>query len=454
MRATRALVLGAALLGGVLVATPRDATGAYVGASRDATGALVERSPMPPGNEIRVRGVAGDTVVSLLPTPGGGLVRADVLARLLGGRLDSAGIGRWDLTLYATTIELRAGMPFATYHGYPLPLSEATRVVGGHPHVSLQLFSEIIPRFGIGILWDRERAEVRLFQAIASRAGPATLPRRDEAESTVSQASRAVTPTADAPRVVTPEPGAPKGLSRKYKIVVDAGHGGKDPGNPGSVVNGRRMWEAGLTLAISLRLEKELKRRGFDVYMTRRTDTLIDLYDRGPLANKQGADMFISIHTNAANPKWKNASGVRGFETYFLSEARTEDERRVAAMENAVVRFESTVEAESGDPLSFLMADIAQNEHLRESSDLAAVVQQRLGAAHPGRSRGVKQAGLVVLAGAYMPAVLVEVGFGSNPSDAKWMSSAQGQHATAVALADATMEYLLHYERRMQLSRR
>lgn len=468
MRATRALVLGGALLGGALVATPRDATGALVGASRDATGVLAERAAMPPGHEIRVRGVAGDTVVSLLPTPGGGLVRADVLARLLGGRLDSAGIGRWDLTLYATTIELRAGIPFATYHGYPLPLSEATRVVGGHPHVSLQLFSEIIPRFGIGILWDRERAEVRLFQAIASRAGPASLPRRDEAESVVARASRTVTPDRDAtgatsrPRTATtaapakpaPEPGAPKGLLRKYKVVVDAGHGGRDPGNPGRVVDGRRMREAGLTLSISLRLEKELKRRGFDVFMTRRTDTLIGLHDRGPLANQQGGDMFVSIHTNAADPKWRNATGVRGFETYFLAEAQSEDERRVEAMENSAVRFESSVETEKGDPLSFLIADIAQNEHLRESSDLAAVVQQRLGVSHPGPNRGVKQANLAVLRDAFMPAVLVEVGYGSNLAEVSWLSSAAGQQATVVALADAITEYFRHYERRVQPSQR
>lgn len=438
MRGTRAGLLGAVLLGGALAGLPRDAVGA------PTAGAAL----LPPGNEIRVRGVSGDTVVSLLPTAGGGLVRADVLARLLGGRLDSTGAGRWELMLYATTIELHAGLPFAAYHGYPLPLSEATRVVGGHPYVSLQLFSEIIPRFGIGILWDRDRAEVRLFQAIASRAGPASLPRREEPGTVVAQASNA------APRKPTPEPGAPKGLLRKYKVVVDAGHGGRDPGNLGRVVDGRRMHEAGLTLAISLRLEKELKKRGFDVYMTRRTDTLIGLHDRGPLANEQGGDMFLSIHTNAANPKWRNASAVRGFETYFLAEAQTEDERRVEAMENSAVRFESSVEAEQGDPLSFLIADIAQNEHLRESSDLAVVMQQRLDVAHPGPNRGVKQANLAVLRDAFMPAVLVELGFGSNLSDVRWMASAAGQQATVVALADATMEYFLHYERRMQLSQR
>lgn len=386
----------------------------------------------PPGDAIRVRGISGDTVVSLLPTEGGGLVRVDVLARLLGGSLDSVAAGRWRLTLYATSLELHEGAPFASYNGYPLPLSEATRVVGGQPYASLQLFSEIIPRFGIGILWDQTRWELRLFQAIARGAVP-----------------RAITPEANAP-----EANAPKGLSRKYKVVVDAGHGGVDPGNPGSFVNGRRVREAELTLAISLKLEKELTARGLDVYMTRRTDTLIALNERGHIANSQKADLFISIHTNAANPSWQNGTAVRGFETYFLSEARTEDERRVAAMENDVVRFETTVDAKRGDPLSFLIADIAQNEHLRESSDFAATIQQRLRTSHPGPNRGVKQAGLAVLAQAFMPAVLVEIGFGSNPADARWMASAAGQRSAVVALADATLEYLAHYERRVRPSRR
>jgi N-acetylmuramoyl-L-alanine amidase len=419
----------------------------------------------PPGNVIRVRGVSGDTVLTLLESPGGGLVRADVLARLLGGSLDSTGRGRWRLTLYSTTVDLAEGSPFAGFNGFALPLTEPTRAVDGRPHVSLQLFSEIIPRFGIGILWDKARWEVRLFQAIARRAGPpamtdvpgtvivtrndeppAAIPVRTDPASRVETPERAATPAR--PATTTRAPGAPPGLSRRYKVVVDAGHGGVDPGNPGVVVRGRRVGEAELTLGISLKVERALKARGIDVYMTRRTDTLIARDDRGKLANEQQADLFLSIHTNAANPRWKNGSAVRGFETYFLSAARTEDEARVAAMENDVVRFESTVEAEKGDPLAFIMADIAQNEHLRESSDLATTIQQGLARSHPGPSRGVKQAGFAVLARSYMPAVLIELGFGSNLQDATWMASNAGQQAAAEAIATATLEYLQHYERR------
>jgi N-acetylmuramoyl-L-alanine amidase len=363
----------------------------------------------PPGDAIRVKGVAGDTVLQLVATPGGGLVRVDVLARLLGGTLDSMASGRWRLALYGVTLELVEDLPFVAYNGYSLPLSEATRRIDGAPHASLQLFSEIIPRFGIGILWDRSRWEVRVFQAIARRAGPAAAPDAPgtvivtaasaPASPSVSTAAAAPPPpTASAPAPASTRPPAaarraPNTLARRYTVAVDAGHGGVDPGNPGVVVNGRRVNEAKLTLAISLALEQELIRRGIGVVMTRRADTLIARDDRGPIANARKADLFVSIHTNAANPSWKNGSAVRGFETYFLSEARTEDERRVAAMENDVVRFESTVEASKGDPLSFIINDLAQNEHLRESSDLAMLVQQMLARTHPGPNRGVKQAG-------------------------------------------------------------
>lgn len=428
-----------------------------------AVAALIGARPSsPPGDAIRVSGVDGDTVLQLVPSPGGGLVRVDVLARLLGGTLDSLAQGRWRLALYGTTLELVEDMPFVAYNGYALPLSESTRRIDGALHSSLQLFSEIIPRFGIGILWDRARWEVRLFQAVARRAASpagadvpgtvvvtntaATSPATSAAKSAATSAS--VSPTPSRPTAPSAARRAPNTLSRKYTVAVDAGHGGVDPGNPGVIIDGRRVNEAKLTLGIALKVEQELLRRGIGVIMTRNTDTLIARDDRGPIANANKADLFVSIHTNAANPNWKNGRAVRGFETYFLSEARTEDERRVAAMENDVVRFESTVETTKGDPLSFIMNDLAQNEHLRESSDLAMVVQQMLARTHPGPNRGVKQAGFAVLARAYMPAVLIEVGFGSNQSDARWMASPAGQRDAAVAITDAIFEYLLHYERR------
>jgi len=238
-------------------------------------------------------------------------------------------------------------------------------------------------------------------------------------------------------------------LSRPYTVVVDAGHGGRDPGMRGAVVEGRALSEARITLEIAKRVKAELEALGLRVLMTRTTDTLINLFHRGPIANRASGDLFVSVHVNGANPKWSNPTAARGFETFYLSTARTEDEAHVAAMENDVVHFETEADAPRGnDALAFILNDLARNEHLRESKEIAAAVQRRLAGIHPGPNRGVKQAGLAVLSTAYMPAVLVEVGFGSNPAEARWMSSDAGQADAARAIAGAAHEYLVDYDRR------
>ncbi len=414
----------------------------------------------PPGNSIRVKGISGDTVLALVSSDGGGLVRADVLARLLGGSLDSSGPGQWRLGLYGVSLDLREGSPFAGYNGFTLPLAEPTRAIDGALHVPLQLFSEIVPRFGIGIIWDRTRSEVRLFQAIARRAVPnppsgTPAPTVAPAVASTPAVERRVANTAPAGPTPRRESGAPTGLSRRFTVVVDAGHGGRDPGMQGALIGGSRLSEAQVTLSVAKRLERILELMGYDVVMTRRADTLIARDDRGPIANRAKGDLFISVHVNSANPAWRNPTAARGFETFYLSTARTEDERHVAAMENDVVRFESEADRpKDGDPLAFIINDMARNEHLRESSDLATVVQRHLGAVHPGPDRGVKQGGLAVLATAYMPAVLVEIGFGSNPAEARWMLSSQGQEDAARAIAAAAAEYAQHYDRRARTSQR
>lgn len=240
---------------------------------------------------------------------------------------------------------------------------------------------------------------------------------------------------------------APK--KAKRVVIVDAGHGGPDNGMHGPIGGKFRILEKDITLSVSKRLAHTLEERGMDVVMTRSTDTLIALSDRGRIANQRKGDLFISIHVNAANPNWKDPGGARGYETYFLAEAKTEDAKRVAQMENDVVRFEtSSGPAPSDDALGFILNDMAQNEHLRESSDLAELIQERLGKSHPGPSRGVKQAGFRVLVTAYMPAVLVEIGFGTNPAEAAYINSAAGQEKISNAVADAAVEYLARYERR------
>ena len=249
----------------------------------------------------------------------------------------------------------------------------------------------------------------------------------------------------------TPQGAPAKPAARARPIVVvDAGHGGPDRGMTGPLGRnvGWKLHEKDITLAVSKRLGTALLRRGIDVVYTRTTDTLIDLSDRGKIANTAGASLFISIHVNAASPTWKDPAAARGFETYFLSDARTEDALRVEEMENASVRFESAGDISREDPLSFILSDMKQNEHLRESSDLAETIQRSLEAVHPGPSRGVKQAGFRVLVTSFMPAVLVEIGFGTNPAEAQFLVDPAKQDMIAKSIADATVAYLKAYEKR------
>jgi N-acetylmuramoyl-L-alanine amidase len=230
-----------------------------------------------------------------------------------------------------------------------------------------------------------------------------------------------------------------------HTVVVDAGHGGVDNGMSGPVGSSHKIYEKNITLQVALKLGAALRARGVHVVYTRTTDTLIALGDRGRIANEAGGDLFISIHVNAANPHWKDPGAARGFETYFLSEAKTEDARRVEAMENASVRYETGQEVSKADPLSFILSDMQQNEHLRESMKLADSVQAHLGDVEPGPSRGVKQAGFMVLVTAYMPAVLVEIGFGTNLNDAAFISNPGRHRELAGAIADAAVDYLNGY---------
>jgi N-acetylmuramoyl-L-alanine amidase len=236
----------------------------------------------------------------------------------------------------------------------------------------------------------------------------------------------------------------------KRVVVVDAGHGGSDPGMRARLPNGRSIDEKDITLGIATKLATALRERGVEVVMTRDRDVDVELHERGRIANKRYGDLFLSIHVNAAGPGEKNPKALRGLETYFLAEAKTEDERRVEAMENEVVRFETARTVAPNNPLAFIINDMAQNEHLRESSELANAIQSTVGASHPGASHGVRQANFSVLRNTYMPAVLVETGYGSNAKEALWLSSKAGQRELAESIADATMDYLEKYERRVR----
>jgi N-acetylmuramoyl-L-alanine amidase len=226
-------------------------------------------------------------------------------------------------------------------------------------------------------------------------------------------------------------------------IVIDAGHGGQDAGAIGPT----GLREKDVTLAVARALAEELASRSADlrVILTRDSDVFVPLGKRTKMANDAGADLFVSIHCNSA----RNRSG-QGFETYFLSEAKTEDERRVARIENASLRFENPdLDPEELGDLNFILWDLAQNEYLRESSSLAGMVQEGLSDELDLRDRGVKQAGFWVLNGAYMPAILVETAFISNPREERLLGSDEFRERVVDGLADSLIEYADLYERKV-----
>lgn len=394
-------------------------------------------------DSLHVRAAGSDSAIAVVASAAGPALRAASVLPLVGVRVGSAGPGRFTLSHGDVTITVVDGAPFASVRGKSFPLVAPPTLRDGALLIPLSTLGDLLERFGGDIVWDGERRELRL---VRGRPLVATTTRAS-APPVQDFPPPAEWPAAPLPasRPITLPPAR---RTASHLVVVDAGHGGPDNGMHGSLGSHGTLYEKDVTLAVAKKLSAALQERGLGVVMTRSTDTLIALADRGRIANRSKGDLFISIHVNAANPHWKTPGSARGFETYFLSDAKTEDERRVARMENESVRFDGDVDLGKGDPLNFLLTDMLQNEHLRESSDLASVIQAHLARMHPGPSRGVKQAGFMVLVTSFMPSVLVEIGFGTNAAEAVFIASPDGQRRIASAVADAAVEYLAHYDRR------
>lgn len=214
------------------------------------------------------------------------------------------------------------------------------------------------------------------------------------------------------------------------RIVIDPGHGGHDPGAKGGGTT-----EAELVLDVSLRLAELLgKIPGLEVVLTRNTDEYVPLQERTAIANREGADLFLSIHANA-----NSSAQAQGIETYFLNFATTLSAAAVAARENAA-------SGQSMGELPDVVKTIALNNKLDESRDFATFVQREMMAKlRPTnktiRDLGVKQAPFVVLIGAAMPSVLAEVSFMTNPQEAKLLKSSAYRQRIADALFEAVRTY-------------
>ena len=224
---------------------------------------------------------------------------------------------------------------------------------------------------------------------------------------------------------------------RRKIVVIDPGHGGVETGASGP----SGLQEKDVTLDLARRLKRELDRGSTDVVLTRDDDRLVGLDERSAIANHNRADLFLSIHLNASVRR--NAAGA---ETYYLATNATDDEARtLAALENdaAGARADATANGKAAaSAIDLVLWDLAQNQFLAESSQLAESVQRRLNQLAGTRDRGVRQAPFRVLMGATMPAILVEVGFISSPDEEQKLRGGDYRDQIARALGSAITEYL------------
>jgi N-acetylmuramoyl-L-alanine amidase len=222
-------------------------------------------------------------------------------------------------------------------------------------------------------------------------------------------------------------------------IVIDAGHGGKDPGALGSMSR-----EKDITLAIALKTGEYIQQniKNVTVIYTRKDDSTVELRDRPKIANKANADLFISIHAN-----WADSKKVMGAETYIMGHAKDQANLEVAMNENAVMLLEDdySTKYEGFDPKSsesYIMFSLTQKVFQDQSTDLATKIQKQFRERVNRNDRDVKQAGFWVLYNTRMPSVLVETGFITNPSEEKYLNSKEGQDYLASSIFRACRDYL------------
>lgn len=226
----------------------------------------------------------------------------------------------------------------------------------------------------------------------------------------------------------SPKPAGAAAHPPRLKVVVDPGHGGDDSGAKGP----KGLKEKAAALEIGRAVATRLEAAGFEAVLTRGDDTFIPLWDRAKTANAQGADLFISLHLNAARTR-----AAKGSEVYFLSLGKGDDDDVVAA-ENAGAG-EAPPNADS--VVASILDDLAQKAFLQDSERLAVAIQGKLNRLAGIKERGVKQAPFIVLRGAAMPAVLVEVAFISNPKEEAKLKDAAFRAKVADAITRGVRRY-------------
>ena len=234
---------------------------------------------------------------------------------------------------------------------------------------------------------------------------------------------------------------------RTFTVVIDPGHGGKDPGALGS-----KTKEKNIVLPVGIQLGNLIKQYHPDVRViyTRNDDRFVALNRRAEIANKAHADLFISLHCNALS---KNKVSPRGVETYVLGLHRSKDNLDVAKAENAVIMYEEDYSAKyegfnPNEPESYIIFEFLANEYLDQSVSLATSVQNQLVRNSKMVNRNVRQAGFLVLREVAMPSILIELGYISNKQDEAYLNSVKGQHSIARSIYNGFKAYKREYDKK------
>jgi N-acetylmuramoyl-L-alanine amidase len=363
---------------------------------------------------LRVRDGRSEWALVVSAERGYAAVPASELSRV-GWRVASTGGGASLTGPGDARIEIRAGTPFFHWNGEPLQLADLPYFDESSAlRVPLQLLTDFLPhRMPDTYAFDGLRMLLTVSLPTTAANGSA---------GTGASARPRAPPVDDGVRVV----------------VIDAGHGGEDPGS----VSRSGVQEKTVALGVALAVAEALDSLPhLEVHLLRDDDTFIPLWDRGTIATGLKGErpgVFVSVHANAFD------SPARGFETYFLSDARTEHERRVAAIENAPVGHVEDGGRPTTD-LDFILRELKNLDTQHWSALLAEMVQSDMGRVHPGPDRGVKQAPLAVITNALMPAVLVEVGYLSNADEARLLATTAFQRRAGRAIARAVAGFFERY---------
>ncbi|MCM8798707.1 MAG: N-acetylmuramoyl-L-alanine amidase [Candidatus Omnitrophica bacterium] len=239
-------------------------------------------------------------------------------------------------------------------------------------------------------------------------------------------------------KIIFPPPRVISGIYKIRRVVIDPGHGGRDPGaiGPGGIK------EKDVVLEIAKRLKNFLENMGIEVILTRERDRFVSLWRRTHLANTKRADLFISIHANSS--RYRQASGL---EIYYLSDRMDESSKALARLENAVLEFEEGQFFTENTALAATLWDIVQTQNRAQALRLAKHIEDCVGMMEDLDKRGVKGANFYVLRGANMPAILIETGFISNLMESRRLADPAYSQKLAEAIGRGILAYKEEYEK-------